>query len=201
MEARKRFPADTSLKVQTFLNNKKVNGELYAFLQSLSRHSDEVTFVLKEDLPKQGEICSYLKINSPKTYRAHLNYLIEFGFVEELVDRYILPRAEDIYLLIPQSTIQYLRDNCKDHIFKIYIYLAQRFKWAIERGSSYVFTLEELGNHVGIKVKNNSRGYEIINNALDLLYNSGLIDYITFFDGQTQRKKLIKFSFDVNRNG
>jgi hypothetical protein len=56
--------------------------------------------------------------------------------------------------------------------------------------------LEELGEHIGIKVKNNSRGYEIINNALELLYNSGLIDYCEFFDGQAQRKKLTKFSFE-----
>jgi hypothetical protein len=44
--------------------------------------------------------------------------------------------------------------------------------------------LEEIGEHTGIKVKNNSRGYEIINNALTLLYNSGMIDYVSYFDGQ-----------------
>jgi hypothetical protein len=47
----------------------------------------------------------------------------------------------------------------------------------------YEFTLEELGAHVGIKVKNNSRAYEVINNALDLLENSGLIKYVSYFDG------------------
>jgi hypothetical protein len=56
--------------------------------------------------------------------------------------------------------------------------------------------LEEIGEHTGIKVKNNSRGYEIINNALTLLYNSGMIDYISYFDGQMQKKKLTKFSFE-----
>jgi hypothetical protein len=53
----------------------------------------------------------------------------------------------------------------------------------LDKGIAYEFTLEELGNHIGIKVKNNSRGYEIINNALELLSNSGLIDYVSFFDG------------------
>ena len=53
----------------------------------------------------------------------------------------------------------------------------------MEKGKNYEFTLEELGNHIGIKVKINSRGYEIINNALELLYNSGLINYCTYFDG------------------
>lgn len=54
----------------------------------------------------------------------------------------------------------------------------------MERGSVYHFTLEEIGEHIGLKIKNNSRGYEMINNALDLLVNSGLIDYVTYFDGQ-----------------
>lgn len=32
MADKKRFPADTKLDVLTFLNDKKVNGELYAYL-------------------------------------------------------------------------------------------------------------------------------------------------------------------------
>ena len=39
----------------------------------------------------------------------------------------------------------------------------------MERGYPYEFTLDELGENVGLKVKNNSRGYEIVNNALTLL--------------------------------
>ena len=35
-DIKKRFPADTSLDKMTFLNNKHINGELYAYLQSLS---------------------------------------------------------------------------------------------------------------------------------------------------------------------
>jgi hypothetical protein len=53
----------------------------------------------------------------------------------------------------------------------------------LDNGILYEFTLEELGNHIGLKIKNNSRGYEIINNALELLCNSGLVDYVSFFDG------------------
>jgi hypothetical protein len=67
----------------------------------------------------------------------------------------------------------------------------------MSRGVNYEFTSEELGDHIGIKVKNNSRGYEIINNALNLLYNSGLIDYCSYFNGKSQKKKLTGFSFDV----
>jgi hypothetical protein len=33
----------------------------------------------------------------------------------------------------------------------------------------YVFTLEEIGEHIGIAVKNHSAGYRVVKNALDLL--------------------------------
>lgn len=41
MADKKRFPADTKLDILTFLNDKKVNGELYAYLQSLSTHDPQ----------------------------------------------------------------------------------------------------------------------------------------------------------------
>lgn len=193
---KKRFPATTELNNLTFLNDKKVDGELYAYFQSLSKYEDEKTYVLKKDLPKQIDICEVLGIKSPKTYRTHLLYLIEQGYIIEEEDKYILPRVEDIYFLIPLKTLQYLNDNCREHIIKIYIYLGQKYKFGLVKGSQYEFTLEEIGEHIGLKIKNNSRAYSVINNALDLLVNSGLIDYISFFDGQVQKKRLTEFSFD-----
>ena len=199
----KRFPANTALNELTFLNDKKINGELYALLQGLSNYevidkeaNKFLTFVWKNNIPKQTAMCETLGIKSPKTLRTHLNYLIEQGYVQDCQDKYVLPEMENIYFLIPLKTLKYLNDNCKEHVIKIYVYLGQRYKWALEKGTMYEFTLEELGNHIGIKVKNNSRGYEIINNALELLSNSGLIDYVSFFDGQMQKKKLTKFSYE-----
>lgn len=162
------------------------------------------TYVLKKNMPTQNKLCSILGIKSPKTLRNHLNYLIDNGYVIDQEDRYVLPHMEDIYFLIPLSTLQYLNDNCREHVIKIYIYLGQKYKYALNGGVLYDFTLEELGEHIGIKVKNNSRAYAIINNALKLLENSGLIEYVEYFDGQTQKKKLTKFSFeflDKNKNG
>ena len=199
----KRFPANTTLEFSTFLNDKKINGELYALLQSLSypiEANDGVkqTVVEKTKIPKQSEICRALGISSPKTLRTHLGYLVDKEYV--IIDEkgnYVLPEMEDIYFLIPLHTLKYLNDNCKDHVIKIYVYLGQRYKWSLDRGSQYEFSLEELGDHIGLKVKNSSRGYEIINNALNLLYNSGLIDYCSYFNGKSQKKKLTGFSFDV----
>ena len=200
---KKRFPANTTLDTTTFLNDKKINGELYAYLQGISDYElidldkkEYVTYVSKKKMPAQTKVCEILGIKSPKTYRAHLNYLIEQGYVIEEVDKYILPLVEDFYFLIPLKTLQYLNDNCKEHVIKVYIYLGEKNRLSLARGSCYEFTLEELGQHTGIKVKNNSRAYEVLNNALDLLSNSGLIDYVSFFDGQMQKKKLLWFGLE-----
>ena len=189
----------------TFLNDKNIDGELYAFLQSVSLpvaqpDGSNLTVVDKKSLPTQNKICEVIGIKSPKTLKVHLNYLIEKGYVEDKDGKYILPNIENIYFLIPLLTLQYLNDNCREHVIKLYIYLGQRYKFALAQGIIYEFNLEELGQHIGIKIKNNSRGYEVINNALDLLYNSGLIDYCSYFDGTTQKKKLLKFSLEFNKN-
>ena len=48
----KRFPADTTLEQSTFLNNKKINAELYALLMSFSFPDEKKrTIVRKKDLP------------------------------------------------------------------------------------------------------------------------------------------------------
>lgn len=47
----KRFPALVSLTEQTFLNDHKVDGELYSLLQQYSLGVDHETRVYKSDLP------------------------------------------------------------------------------------------------------------------------------------------------------
>lgn len=204
----KRFPADTVLSYQTFLNDKRINGELYALMQRYSKY--EVldkdknkfrTYVMKKDLPSQKVIMEALDIKSPKTLKAHINYLLEQGYIVEGDKYYDLPEKEDIYFLIPLETLQYLNDNCKEHVIKIYIYLGQRYKMVEQEDRDYVFTLEEIGEHIGIAVKNHSAGYRVVKNALDLLQNSGLIDYVGYFDGVSQKKKLREFSFEYHKNG
>lgn len=203
----KRFPADTILDYQTFLNDKKINGELYALLQRYSRYEviDKKnnifrTYVLKKELPSQKVMSELLGISSPKTLKAHFDYLISKGYVVETKIgkdiAYDLPEKENIYLLIPLETLQYLNDNCREHVIKIYIYLGQRFKWAQKENREYIFSLKEIGEHIGLSIKNHSAGYRVINNALDLLQNSGLIEYVSYFDGVSQKKKMRAFSFE-----
>lgn len=189
------------MKTNTFLNDKKIDGELYAYYQSISEkelyEGNYRTIVKKSSIPNQSEICKKIGIKSPKTLRTRLEYLITKGFITVLKNGdYWLENKEDIYFLIPLKTIQYLRDNCKEHVFKIYVYLGQRHQYALKNGFQYTFSSEELGEHIGIKIKNNARGYEIINNALNLLENSGLIGYVEYFDGKVRAKKLTGFSLE-----
>lgn len=159
------------------------------------------TVVYKKDIPAQSKICAAIGIKSPKTLRTHLKYLIDKGYVIECENGdYELPEMENIFFMIPLDTLKYLNDNCKEHVIKIYIYLGQRYKYSQAIGHDYLFSLEELGEHVGIKIKNNSRGYEIVNNALDLLENSGLVEYIDYFDGAKQKKKITLYSFEYARH-
>ena len=193
----KRFPADCTLSSPTFLNDKRVNGELYAFLQSYSYANERgQTLVYKKSLPKQGEICEKIGIKSPKTFRAHMAYLIDSGYVIEEETYYILPEKEEIFLMIPLKTLQFFNDTLREQVVKIYVYLGQR--WKYKKG--YEFTIAELAAHVGIKLEGNSRGYEIIENALECLSLLGVIRYVTYWEGQKPRRRLVDFSFEIGKN-
>lgn len=206
-ESQRRFPADTSLEGITFLNNKKINGELYGMLQALAQSpftgngpSKADTIVYKKDLPTQAVMCEKLGIKSPKTIRAHFAQLIETGYVVEDEQRkcYILPEKEDMYLLVPLTTSQYLWDNCQEHVVKLYVYLGQRYKYVQSMGRRYYdFTLAELGEHLGIGVKNHAEAYRVIRNALLLLKNSGLIEYEEVYVDKVPHQRLSDFSFTV----
>lgn len=199
----KRFPADTALQkpsveeFKTFLNDKKLDGELYAFLQSYSQHDGDIeTYVLKQHLPTQVEICNKIGIASPKTYRTHLKYLIERGFVLDKEDRYVLPLQEDIYFMIPLRTLQFLLDNCREHVIKIYIYLGQRWKWSQARKVPYTFSYREIAKHIGLSTKTESIANRQIKNALELLIMAEMINYEEVYVEKVPYKKLTKFSFE-----
>lgn len=186
-----------TLKELTFLNDKKIDAELYALFQSLSKCEDGVTYVYKWDIPKQTEICSLVGVKSAKTYRAHLAYLIETKYLIEEEERYRLPNVESIYLLLPLPTLQYMKDVFKDSVVKVYIYLGQKWKNNIDKE----FTYEEIASHVGIKIAGNSRGYEQIRNMLNVLTNTGLIavskEYFAAMG--KSRHRLLNWTTDFNK--
>jgi len=187
----KRFPADTDLtKEVTFLKDSKIDAELYAYLQSMSFPDEGVTVVAKIDLPAQSKMAEKIGVKSTKTFRAHLSYLMETGYVEDHGDHYVLPNIEDIYLLLPLETIQFITDTIKESVIKVYIYLGQR--WGYKKG--YVFTQEEIAQHLGMKLAGNPRARQMIHNALDVLQDVGLISFENFFDGKSPRYRLTGWS-------
>ena len=103
---------------------------------------------------------------------------------------------EEIFFLIPLETLKFLNDCLKEQVIKIYIYLGQRWKY---KQNDYTFTLEEIAEHIGIKLGNNQRNYDIINNALICLVNNGLIDYVEYFENNKPRKRLADFSLVYKR--
>lgn len=130
MPIEKRFPANTTLNVDTFLNDKKIDGELYSYLQQFSYPDEEKrTIIKKEDLPVQREICDAIGVKSPKTYRAHLSYLIQAGLVVEEKDKFILPNQEEIFFMIPLDTLMFINDSLQEQVVKTYIYLGQKWKY------------------------------------------------------------------------
>lgn len=148
------------------------------------------TVVYKKDLPKIATICEIIKVKSPKTYRAHLQYLIKEGYIIEEEEKYVLPNKEDIFFMIPLETLYFLTDTLTEQVIKIYIYLGQKDKFK----KGYEFTVVELASHIGIKLNGNQRGYDIINNALLCLKKLELIDFVEYYENEKPKKKLTKFS-------
>lgn len=50
-------------------------------------------------------MCEKLGFKSPKTYRAHVAYLLETGYLFLENDKYYFPKKEDIFFDIPLETV------------------------------------------------------------------------------------------------
>lgn len=192
----KRFPADTALEELTFLNNKRIDAEIYTYFQCCSYPKKNKTIAYKKDLGTQNEICEILRDYGAQmslaTYKRHLNYLIEQGYIIEEKDYYVLPNKEQVYLLLPLETLKFIQDTLKTPVIKTYIYLGQRWKYK----QGYLFTKKELAEHTGVKLNNHSNPYIKINNYLDVLKNNGLIDFEPVTVQDIHYLKLTKWSTD-----
>lgn len=194
----KRFPADVTLdtEVQTFLRDKKIDAELYALLQQYSMPVEidggHMTIVEKSSLPKQDEMLVTLGMKSKTTFRNHLKYLIDSEYVVDDTKnkRYILPDKENIFFYLPLETVQFINDTVKEQVYKIYLYLGQRWKYK----PGYVFTQEEIAEHLGTSLAGNETVRRQIRNALIALQNHGLIGYEQFYEGKVPKYRLINWS-------
>lgn len=199
----KHFISDCKLPEKgqtTFLTDKKVDAELYAILMqySIGLKADQSetgraeTVVYKDALPCVKDLCATLG-KSRNTYKAHLKYLIDQGYVVEHPAYYLIDtRKENIYLSINTNTIKFLNDTVKEPVWKVYLYLGQRWKW---KQQNYVFTVEEICEHIGRKANGHSEAYAYVNNILTALVNNGLIEIAKFYDGKAPRYRLKNFKY------
>lgn len=199
----KHFPADTSMKMLTFLNNKNIDGRLYGYLQSKSmpfKMSDDSyeTRVDKFELGTQSEFCEAIQIKSPKTLRKHLNILIETGYLRDCKEYYVLVQKEDIFFKIPLDTLRFIQNIIPEDVIKIYIYLGQRYKYAAMKGTKYSFSIKEIIEHLGLSVGDKSRNF--VKDGLDALMNNGLIKFVSYREGKVPKLRLADFSYEYKTN-
>lgn len=187
----KRFPADTTDEEITFLNDGKIDAELYAYLQSLSYPDPETkeTRVDKSRLPGQDYIAEeILKCKSRNTVGNHLRYLKDTGFIIDEGKYYVLPDREKMFFKMPLELLNYFIDVVKQPVLKTYIYLGQRFSY---KPHDYVFTIREIAEHIGMNYNKQSA---IISNYVDVLERLGLIKVARYYEDKTPRMKLINFN-------
>ena len=190
------------------MNNKNIDGRLYAYLQSKSMpvlieesngKKNYETRVDKGELGTQAQLCEKVKIKSPKTFRKYLKILIETGYVEDKGVYYLLPRKEDIFFKIPLDTLRFIQNTIQEDVIKIYIYLGQRYKYAKINGFKYSFTIKEVAKHLGLSESSeNSRSF--IKDGLDVLMNNGLINFVSYYEGKVPKLRLLDFSYEYKTN-
>ena len=189
----KRFPATVSLEEETFLNNKKINAELYAFLQSHSYPDPETgeTRVYRKNQPSQKDMAEKIFNVSRNTINNHIKALQEHGFLIDNKTYYVLPPKEQVFFQIDLKLLEFFIDTVKEPVIKTYIYLGQRFKY---KGSDYVFTKQEIAKHIGLGDSLNYSGtYKKINNYLYVLESFGLIKLAYFYEDKTPLIRLVDF--------
>lgn len=162
------------MDIKTFLNDDKIDGELYAYLLSISLgekvDGKGITYIPIEDLPSQTKIAEILNYKSRQTVSTHMKYLETNGYLKKEEKRYIVINPEDYFFQIPLETVQYFVNTVKEFVIKIYIYLGTRYR----QKEDYNFTLKELAYQLGINyTKTSSRNR--ISDALDVLVKLGLI--------------------------
>ncbi len=204
-EIQKRFPAETTMERSTFLNNKEIDGLLYAYFQNLSRpvcidEENKIyeTRVDKAYIPSQIELCKQVRIKSTSTLRKRMGVLLNTGYLIDKGEYYVLPQVEEQYLGIPLETLKFFVDTLKVDVVKVYIYLGQRYKYAQSIHTLYSFDKEEILTHLGRSA--GKSGYEFVNHALDALINNGLIRVVEFRDGKKPCMRLVEFNTTYKQN-
>lgn len=183
----KSFPANPKLDIQTFLNDPKINAELYGYLLVLSKGAKTqdgkgITYIDDKEFPSASNLSKKLG-KCRQTISKHLEYLKERQYLQrdEINHQWIILNPEKFYYNIPTDTLAYLLDTVQNNVLKVYVYLGNRYDCSCISSSSYTFTNKELCEHLGLQYRNN---YDKIKHIIDALEKYGLIQYSIIANSQ-----------------
>lgn len=179
---------------------------LYGFMRCLSTAMPDgekngkpqwKEYLLKSTFNKSKKVVmDVCGIGTPKTFKRHIDDLIEAGLIEEgkitVKDKdyacYFFPFDYDTnFKLIDKELVKYMVDAGNGMTIRVYIYLLN----CSTAKKDWEFTLKEIVEALGY-----NREYqplqEVVGNVLDMLQKCGLINYIdtykTHIDGATGRE-------------
>lgn len=95
-----------------------------------------------------------------------------------------------MYFKVPQDLLSFFIDVVKEPVIKTYIYLGQKNNY---KPNQYIFTIKEICEHLGISYVNNSSS---VRNYLIALEKFGLIKIVEFYENETPKMRLVKFSYE-----
>ena len=194
IQIEKSFPADTALDYRTFLNDTKIDAELYAYLLSISYGEKGRTIVMKKDVLSFDKLAKeVLHYRSRSTVGNHLNYLKEQEYIIDKGDRYELMVPEKFYFKMPLDLLNFFVNTLKEPVLKTYIYLGNRHSY---KPGEYEFTIKELCEHLGMSYNHAANRRRVIE-YLTVLSKLGLVEYTTIKDSITFKRKLMRFSTEV----
>lgn len=200
-DVKKSFPADPSLEKDekgklklTFLNDSAVDGELYAYLLSISYGDKKLkqTIVYKKSMPPITKLAKTFN-SSRQTIYNHLKYLKDNNYIEDTPEYYIIhTHKEAQHFSMPLELVEYFVNTMKQPVIKLYIYLGQRWSW---KGKEYSFTINELCSHLGLN-PTYSNNRKKIRDYLECLSSNNLIEVESFFEGKIPRMRLTSFKIE-----
>lgn len=190
-----KFPSDINDTNNTFIQNKRINDNLYGLLLLYAKEINNQYVIFKNDLPSQNTICESLNI-CRTTLNTHLNYLTDNNYLIQQDDKYIINNPEKTYFEIPYDTLSQLIDSKINYIIKIFIYFGQQMKDT----KAISFTISDLIDLLGLSNAGNSSSYQKINNILDYLKTYNFIYYNDKQTGLYNKGKLLtNFKLNINK--
>ena len=197
------------------MKDKKVNDNIYGYLQSISYlNKDGERFIYKSDvsptkIERYFKSCEGMEISLSTVKRnltlfksKKVGLLVEGKTMDNYnreVDVYFLPMIEDEpYKLIPLETLKYLVDTSNGNVIKTYVYLLNKYGWKRD----YTFTKGELIEGIGYNPNSRDKegryvSYEMMDNILLCLVNNGLLEYEEFYELNNEGKPTPKHRIKV----